>query len=113
MMMVQRMKGSEPWRRRGRVTLLATGVAAVTVALGMTPAALASPRFSAASTLPPAKPGVITEQDYYTVGDNTEMVAFINQFEKQNPGYTVKRDVFPSGNAASQNAHGGLGAPAA
>jgi multiple sugar transport system substrate-binding protein len=52
--------------------------------------------------LPTAKPGNITEQDYYTAGDNTEMVAFIKQFQKQDPGYTVTRDVFPSGSAASQ-----------
>jgi multiple sugar transport system substrate-binding protein len=80
---------------------MAVGVAAVMVTLGVAPTAFASPR-SAASSLPTAKPGVITEQDYYTVGDNTEMVAFVKQFEKQNPGFTVSRDVFPSGSAASQ-----------
>jgi len=65
--------------------------------------AMASPHsVASASMLPPAKPGTITMQDYYTTGDNTEMVAFVNQFEKANPGYTVKRDVFPPGNAASQ-----------
>ena len=45
---------------------------------------------------------MISLQDYYTSGDNTEMVAFVNQFDKANPGFTVKRDVFPSANAASQ-----------
>jgi len=40
--------------------------------------------------------------DYYTAGDNTEMVAFIKQFEAANPGFTVKRDVVADATMESQ-----------
>ncbi len=89
------------------VALLAT-VGTATTALASTRAGVASSlpaRQGAASTrttLPAPKPGVITLQDYYTTGDGSEMQAFIKEFESQNPGYTVKRDVMPPGNAESQ-----------
>ncbi len=88
-------------RIKGRATLAASAVAVLLVSVCGPVTAMASPH-RVAAMLPPAKPGVITMQDYCTSGDNTEMVAFVNQFEKANHGFTVKRDVFPSANAASQ-----------
>jgi len=57
---------------------------------------------SVSSTPKAATGGVITEQDYYTAGDNSEMVAFIKQFQAQNPGFTVKRDVVADATMESQ-----------
>ena len=90
-------------RVKGRSALAASAAAVLLVTVCGPVTAMASPhRVASTSILPPAKPGTITEQDYYTASDNTEMVQFISQFEKANSGFTVKRDVFPSANAASQ-----------
>jgi len=89
--------------RRWPRNAVAVGTAIVMVATGGATTALASSRpASNARLVPAASGGVITEQDYYTSTDNTEMVQFVNQFDKQNPGFTVQRAVFPSGSAASQ-----------
>jgi multiple sugar transport system substrate-binding protein len=84
-------------------------LAASLMVAGVCSTAFASPRAVSSRSVPSvaalskaATGGVITEQDYYTAGDNSEMVAFINQFEKQNPGFTVKRDVVPNGTMESQ-----------
>ncbi|MGO9584221.1 MAG: extracellular solute-binding protein [Acidimicrobiales bacterium] len=96
-------------RRWGRVSVVACVLAATLMVAGVCSTAFASPRAvssrsasSVAALSKAATGGVITEQDYYTAGDNSEMVAFINQFEKQNPGFTVKRDVVPNGTMESQ-----------
>ncbi|MGD0943785.1 MAG: sugar ABC transporter substrate-binding protein [Acidimicrobiales bacterium] len=95
-------------RRWGRASMVTCVLAATLMVAGVCSTAFASPRAvsrSAPSVTGQAKAatgGVITEQDYYTAGDNSEMVAFINQFEKQNPGFTVKRDELPPATMESQ-----------
>jgi multiple sugar transport system substrate-binding protein len=109
MSMIVRRKATGATRLWGRVSLLSTVLAAGLMVVGVCSTAFASPRSvssRAASSLSTAtsatKGGVITEQDYYTAGDNSEMVAFVKQFEKQNPGYTVKRDVVADATMESQ-----------
>ena len=104
MLSVQRTEALRPRHARVRTAALAVSGAAVLLApVSGAIAANASPRPAiSSSVLPPAKPGVITEEDYYTAGDNSEMVAFIKQFEQQNPGFTVKRSVPPSASMESQ-----------
>jgi len=76
---------------------------AMLMVAGLCSTAFASTRSSAVSSAPKATSGgVITMQDYYTAGDNTEMVAFIKQFEAANPGFTVKRDVVADATMESQ-----------
>ena len=100
-------------RVKGRSALAASAAAVLLVTVCGPVTAMASPhRVASASMLPPAKPGTITEQDYYTAGDNTEMVQFISQFEKANPGFTVNRDIFPSASAEVPDADRGCFAPA-
>ncbi len=106
MSMIVQRKAARRW---GRVSVVACVLAATLMVAGVCSTAFASPRAvssrsasSVAALSKAATGGVITEQDYYTAGDNSEMVAFINQFEKQNPGFTVKRDVVPNGTMESQ-----------
>ena len=108
MMKIQRREGSVSKHRGGRVTPVVAVLAAVLMVAGVCSTAFASTRgvstrsASTASSVATAKGGVITEQDYYTTGDNTEMVAFIKQFQKANPGFTVKRDFVPPATMESQ-----------
>ena len=100
---VQPIGASVPKRSRRRTMLAVPASAVLLVSVCGPITATASPRAVTSSLmLPPAKPGNITEQDYYSSSDGPEMVAFINQFEKQNPGYKVTRSPFPSSSAASQ-----------
>ena len=70
-------------RVKGRSALAASAAAVLLVTVCGPVTAMASPhRVASTSILPPAKPGTITEQDYYTASDNTEMVQFISQFER-------------------------------
>ena len=107
-MKIQRREGSVSKHRGGRVTPVVAVLAAVLMVAGVCSTAFASTRgvstrsASTASSVATAKGGVITEQDYYTTGDNTEMVAFIKQFQKANPGFTVKRDFVPPATMESQ-----------
>ena len=101
---IQRREGSASKRRRGGVTPVLGVLAAMLMVAGLCSTAFASTRSvaSVSSTPKAATGGVITEQDYYTAGDNSEMVAFIKQFQAQNPGFTVKRDVVASTSMESQ-----------
>jgi len=104
MMTIQRREGSASNRRRGGVTPVLGVLAAMLMVAGLCSTAFASTRSvaSVSSTPKAAMGGVITEQDYYTAGDNSEMVAFIKQFQAQNPGFTVKRDVVADATMESQ-----------
>ena len=104
MMTIQRREGSASKRRRGGVTPVLGVLAAMLMVAGLCSTAFASTRSvaSVSSTPKAATGGVITEQDYYTAGDNSEMVAFIKQFQAQNPGFTVKRDVVADATMESQ-----------
>src|ERR1039458_6190397 len=104
MMTIQRREGSASKRRRGSVTPVLGVLAAMLMVAGLCSTAFASTRSvaSVSSTPKAATGGVITEQDYYSAGDNSEMVAFIKQFQAQNPGFTVKRDVVASTSMESQ-----------
>ena len=104
MMTIQRREGSASKRRRGGVTPVLGVLAAMLMVAGLCSTAFASTRSvaSVSSTPKAATGGVITEQDYYSAGDNSEMVAFIKQFQAQNPGFTVKRDVVADATMESQ-----------
>jgi multiple sugar transport system substrate-binding protein len=101
-MKVQDHRGVHRHRRWQR-SAVGTAAAVLLVASSASTALASSrPAPSRAHLVAGTSGGTITEQDYYTTGNNTEMVAFVKGFQKQNPGFTVQRTVFPAGSGESQ-----------